>query len=148
MTYHDRCPAPASLRQRFGRTYRIAYDEAWKHERGKPWASEEEPFLQIILCRQGGHIYPHGDGLAFADKDGGQLGRKVAKLPGTTKLQDGDDGMNVGFPLEMFDQVARIVHPRRRRRGRPGSAEHLRAHWFKSAVPETARTGLGRVPSN
>lgn len=91
----------------FGQEFRIAYDSAHS-------GSADDPSLQIIPCSNG-HIYFHGgDKLAFASTGRGSIARRVADLPGATVEQEGDDGLNITFPLELFEQVAQIVEPHRR----------------------------------
>ncbi|MHB8971525.1 MAG: hypothetical protein ACYC3X_04520 [Pirellulaceae bacterium] len=55
-------------------------------------------------------------------------------MPFTTVTQDGDDGMNIVFPVEHFKTVAAIVKPRRRRRLSPEHKAKLlergRTQWF------------------
>lgn len=124
-------PSCPNLRHLYGARFKIAYDAAWQQERGKPWARQEEPWLQMIPCRAGGHICPWGpDLLAFCERVRSWTGTRVAEIPGTEVAQDGDDGRNITFPLSAFEQVAAIVHPRKRKRGNPGSAERLRQWRF------------------
>jgi hypothetical protein len=46
-------------------------------------------------------------------------------LPGVTVWQDGDDGVTVLFDVAEFSRVARILHPRRRRRTKPAAVRNL-----------------------
>jgi hypothetical protein len=54
--------------------------------------------------------------LAASTNSRGPTARKLAALPGTTLHQDGDDGVMVLFPIEMFPAVAALMHPKRRRK--------------------------------
>jgi len=45
-----------NLRERFGRRYRVEYEESYYAQHG-PRARIEDPWLQIIPCRAG-HVYP------------------------------------------------------------------------------------------
>ena len=111
-----------NLKDRFGGRYRVVYEESYFAEHGQT-ARADDPWLQVLLC-QHGHIYPHGGELlaAATDKRGG-IAKKLAALDCTTVVQDGSDGANVVFPVEHFDEVARIMKARKRRRLSP---EHRR----------------------
>jgi hypothetical protein len=103
-----------NLRERFGRRYRIAYEESYHVQYG-PHARVEDPWLQIIPCQRG-HIYPWGSSTLAASTNGrGPTARKLAALPFATVHQDGDDGVTVLFPMERFPEVAELMHPKRRR---------------------------------
>lgn len=96
-----------NLRERFGERFRIVFDEA--HTRG------DDPWLQVIPC-QHGHIYPHGgELLGIATNSRGPVARSLARMKGVRVVQDGDDGINAVFPVTMFDRVAALVEPYRRR---------------------------------
>jgi len=102
------------LRERFGDRYKVRYEESYYAERG-PHARGDDPWLQIIPCRRG-HIFPHGGELLAASTDAaGPAAKRLKALPGVKVHQDGSDGVTVLFPVERFDQVADIMHPRRRR---------------------------------
>jgi hypothetical protein len=107
-----------NLRERFGRRYRVEYEESYYAERG-PGARADDPWLQIIPCRAG-HIYPWGPAmLAASTSSRGSTARKLAALPGATLWQDGSDGMTILFPVERFPKVAALMHPKRRRQLSP-----------------------------
>jgi hypothetical protein len=53
--------------------------------------------------------------LAASTNSRGSTARKLAALPGVTLWQDGSDGVTVLFPVEMFPEVAALMHPKRRR---------------------------------
>lgn len=97
-----------NLRERFGERYRVTLEPP-----AKTW---HDPWYHLIVC-QHGHIYPHGgDLLGFASARRGPVANRVAALPYAQVTQDADDGMNITFPVEHFDEVAAIVKPRLRRR--------------------------------
>jgi hypothetical protein len=54
--------------------------------------------------------------LAAVTNKAGPTARKLAALPGVTLWQDGSDGVTVLFDLAQFAEVAKLMHPRRRRR--------------------------------
>jgi len=107
-------PTCINLRERFGKQFRIQYEESYRAERPE-FRREEEPWLQIIPC-QYGHLYPHGgELLGFASDKAGSIAKRVARLPFVTITQDGSDGINATFPVGHFCEVAAIVKPKRRR---------------------------------
>jgi len=104
-----------NLKERFGRRYRVVYEESYHAERGQH-AHTDDPWLQIIPCRLG-HIFPWGGStLAASTNTRGPTARKLAALDFTTVAQDGDDGLTVIFPVEHFAKVAKILRPHCRRR--------------------------------
>ena len=104
-----------NLKQRFGRQFRVAYEEGYYVEHGDH-ARAEDPWLQVLLCKHG-HIYPQGgDMLAASSDKRGPLAKALVGLDCTTVLQDGDDGVNVTFHVDHFDKIATLLQPRRRRR--------------------------------
>jgi hypothetical protein len=104
-----------NLKRRFGHRYRIESEESYNSEHGEHGRAED-PWLMIIPA-QHGHFYPHGgDTLGFATDRNGAVARRLRKLDFTEVLQDGDDGINIAFPVECFEEVASIVKPKRRRR--------------------------------
>lgn len=109
--------------------YQIDYDPA--HKRG------DDPWLQIIPCRYG-HIYPQGGKRLAVATNGRKIGMKIAKLAGVEVLQDGDDGMNIAFPVTTFPAVAAIVSPRRRRKPTPKERKRLAKMRDKALLKRTS----------
>jgi hypothetical protein len=78
---------------------------------------------------------------------------KIRRLPFVSVEQDGDDGVNATFHVDRFDEVARIMKPRRRRRLSPEQREacgrRLAKFRFQPArqAPQNnlERTQTGRV---
>lgn len=96
------------LKSMFGKRYRVRYEEPAS-------AHCQDVWYQIILCRYG-HIYQYGEGvLAYSSDRRGAMVNTLAAQHYAEVVQDGDDGMNVTFPLSEFDKVADIVRPRKRR---------------------------------
>jgi hypothetical protein len=96
------------LSERFGDVYRIGHDDAA--------GSRDAPWMMTMPCRRG-VIYPHGGDLLAVDVDGRPMtAKRVGALPGVMLHQDGDSEMTLLFPVDLFDAVAEIVLPRRRRR--------------------------------
>jgi hypothetical protein len=123
----DASEAPAAeldLDALFGDDYRLAYDSAYSAERGDRGRAPD-PLLRIVLCRHG-QIYIHGPGrLGVSTTRRGSAAAALAAVPGVEVLQEGDDGINVAFPPELFSQVAAIVKPRKRRRLSPEHRKRL-----------------------
>jgi hypothetical protein len=111
------CP---DLKQLYGDQYRLAHDPVarTRSERADPW-------LVTIPCRFG-TIYPHGRGHLAVELDyhPGKA-RQVAQIKGVQLSQDGDHEQTYVFPVELFDQVAAVVRPYRRRRVSPVSQANL-----------------------
>lgn len=107
-----------NLRTRFGTKYKVQYENSYAAEHGEN-ARVEDPWLMIVPCQRGHHIFPWDEStLAVSLDKAPKTARKLREL-GCEVVQDGDDGTTLTFPLERFDQVARIVKPRRRRRLSP-----------------------------
>src|SRR5262245_3919365 len=128
-------PCP-DLRALFGDRYRITWDEAARFERPYPldrkpsdWIegvpidpegpdevvrySHADPWLAQIPGRYG-TIYPHGMGKLAVEVNGHKnVAAALRKVPGLTMTQGGDDEFTFAFPVELFDQVAALVHPHR-----------------------------------
>jgi len=93
----------------FAPRYRRGWDESRNSNRDK------DPWMMQLMARKGrGHVYVHGVWtLAAATTQ--ILGRRIArKVPGAKILQNGDDGINVAFPPEQLDAVAKILRLRTR----------------------------------
>jgi len=104
-----------NLKRRFGHRYRMESEESYNSEHGEHGRAED-PWLMIIPA-QHRHFYPQGeDTLAFATDKSGSIAESLRKLDFAEILQDGDDGVNIAFPVERFEEVASIVKPKRRRR--------------------------------
>lgn len=103
-----------NLKKRFGKRYRIAHDEAYQAE-ASAFRSAEEVWLQIIPC-QNGHICPWGgDNLAACTRNSRYIAERLRRMPFVTIAQDGSDGVNAVFHVDLFEEVAAIMKPRRRR---------------------------------
>ena len=134
----DRC---IDLKCHFGDQYRVEYEESYIADRGDR-ARTEDPWLMIILC-QHGHIYPHGgDLLGISTNRKGPITEKVRNLPCTSLALDSDEGINATFHLNDFDQVAKIVKPRRRRRLSPEQRQKL----MESSIKTQFRSGTQSPP--
>lgn len=112
MTDRSACP---DLKALAAGKYRVKREESYHAEHGERGRSAD-PWLWYIPCLHG-HVFPFGPGLlgASTDRRGG-IAWRLAALPGCRVHQDGDDGLTVVFPEAMFEAVASILKPRRRRR--------------------------------
>jgi hypothetical protein len=106
-------PSCINLLARFGAVYRIAFDPAYDR-RNIPRRCLD-PWAMVMPCHYG-TIYPHGgDVLAIELDVHPVIARRLAALPGVTLYQDGHDEKTFHFPIDLFEQVAEIVRPKRRR---------------------------------
>jgi len=97
-----------NLRERFGRRYRTGFDDAA--------GNRDDPWMMTIPGRFG-TIYPHGRDRLAVEVDGHpRIAKQVAAIPGIVLHQDGDDEKTFVFPVDLFDQVAAIVEPKRVKR--------------------------------
>ena len=121
-----------NLKREFGNRYRVGYEESYYAEHGTD-ARKEDPWLVIIPCRNG-EIYPWGGrNLAAGTNRTGPVANKLKALPFTTVAQDGDDGANIVFDVMPFEEVTRIMKPRKRRRlsalEKETRVRRLREYW-------------------
>ena len=64
-----------------------------------------------------GTIYPYGRESLAVEVDGHpRIAKQVGSIPGIELHQDGDAEKTFVFPVNLFDQVAAIVEPRRVKR--------------------------------
>jgi len=138
-----------NLRERFGRRFKVVYEEAHRAEYG-PNARTEDPWLMILLCEHG-HVFPHGDDQLAAFTDGPVIAKKLARLVCCEVWQEGDQELTVLFDVADFDAVAQILKPRRRRRLTPAqrqaASERLKQFRFSAsharAIPGAVGALLG-----
>ncbi len=104
-----------NLKERFGRRFRVVYEESYRADRGHA-ARAEQPWLMIVPGRYG-HIFPHGGNLLAASVDGyAKVAGVLRRLPCCRIHQDGDAGeLTVVFDAADFAKVAKIIRARRRR---------------------------------
>ena len=121
-----------NLKREFGEEYHVQYEESYHSEYGSN-ARVEVPWLMIIPCRNG-QICPWGGrNLVACTNRLGPVANKLIALPFTKVVQEGGDGANMSFDLEHFDEIARIMKPRRRRRLSPDErvrrVQRLHEYW-------------------
>ena len=103
-----------NLSQQFGHRYKIDYDQSHFAQSGQN-TRREDPWYEIIPCRNG-HIYVHGEQLLGVSTDHpGVVANKLKKLRCTTLVQDGEDGANLTFHVDHFNEVAEIIKPKLKR---------------------------------
>jgi hypothetical protein len=80
--------------------------------------------MMTIPCRREVVIYPDGDGTLAVEVDGHPiLAKRLAAVSGVVLCHDGDREKTFLFPLGLFERVAELVQPRRRRRLSPEQRE-------------------------
>jgi hypothetical protein len=121
-----------NLREHFGAQFKIGYDPA-----AVTPGEKSDPWLMTMPCKYG-LIYPFAaDGRTLAlELDGHPAAlKKLLALPGVRIHQDGDRETTLLFDVSMFDRVAEVVRPRKRRRlpeaQRQACAERLAAFSFR-----------------
>ena len=79
------------------------YVKGWDESRV---GRERDPWLMTLVARKGrGHVYMHSEAMLGAATTR-KLGRRVAdEVTGSQIWQDGDDGINVIFPVASLDAV-------------------------------------------
>ena len=103
-----------NLRETFGKCWRISWDPAYD-PRHVP-KDNLDPWMMQIPCRGDITIYPHGDSKLTVECDyHPQIAGQLTCIPGVELSQDGDHEKTFVFDVSMFDEVAAIVKPRRRR---------------------------------
>ncbi|MGH7178454.1 MAG: hypothetical protein ACREJC_13835 [Tepidisphaeraceae bacterium] len=101
------------LVERFGTQYRITWDPAY--DPGHVARDKRDPWHAQIPCRYG-VIYPQGGDFLAAEVDNHRmLTKPLLAIKGVRLSQDGDHEKTFLFPVELFDQVAAILQPRRKR---------------------------------
>jgi hypothetical protein len=102
--------------------FRYRFEESYYAERPE-YRGDGRWFVEV-LCRYG-MIYPKGGSVLLAYASRGVKSR-IAELPGVTHHQYDDDAEVFRFSLELLDEVAAILKPRRKR-ATGASLEQLKA---------------------
>jgi hypothetical protein len=111
-------PTCINLRELFGERFRIGHDEA-----AATYAEKNDPWMMTILC-DNGVIYPHG-GSRLAAECYGPTARKLKAIAGVTVHQQGDREWCMLFDVSIFEQVAEVMKPRKRRHLSPERARAI-----------------------
>lgn len=105
---------PIDLRTLAAGRFRLGLDEAALIEPG----GKKDPWYQVIPCRYG-QIYPYSNTLLAVHSEGQGVRKKLAEISGLILQNWSDDGEAIFlFAPGLFDRVAEIVKPRRKRHGR------------------------------
>ena len=102
-----------NLAERFGKRFKVRFEESYAAER-PAFRAVEAPWLMVIPC-VGGEIYPQGGPRLAAFLRRGPRAEVLKRLACVQVKTLGDDGVTVTFDAADFDQVAAIMQPRRRR---------------------------------
>lgn len=140
-----------NLKERFGRRYRVEYEESYYAEHGDG-ARVEDPWLMIVPCRYG-HVFPWGGSTLAASVDGyPKVAGRLRRLRCCRVVQDGDFGeLTATFDVAEFPKVAKVMRPRRRRQISQQERERLRHIGFRVGSEShyerqfTARTGIPKA---
>src|SRR5262245_29845495 len=130
-----------NLLETFSGSYKVTFDEAYS-PRHVP-RDKLDPWMMTLPCERG-IIYPFGgDRLAVAVDDRTITAKAVAAIPGVTVHQDGDTEKTYTFPVSVFEQVAAVVKPRKRRHchltddQKQEAGERLKAYRFSRVVTQS-----------
>jgi hypothetical protein len=137
-----------NLRERYGDRYRIGHDPA-----AETWKEQQDPWMMTVLCQGGVVIYPvGGDDLAVEVDHHPGLARQLQDIPGVTSSQSGDHEQTFLFDLGLFDRVAAVVKPRKKRKC-PLSREQQREAGLRlveargKAKTQSDNSGLETLPT-
>lgn len=100
------------LKTEYRHVFRITYDESAEIV-GQ--TREERLWLCRIPARRG-HIFVQGVETLGAYCDRPRLFARLLAIPGVKVLQRGDTEINATFPRERIEDVAQLLHAKRRRR--------------------------------
>jgi hypothetical protein len=104
---------PIDLQKMFGGRFRIIYDPSYDVFHVPK--AKRDPWMMCIPC-QFGMIYPYSDVLLAAEVDyHPKTAKQLQALTGVALTQDGDYERTFTFSLAVFEQVAAILKPRKRR---------------------------------
>jgi hypothetical protein len=129
-----------NLKERFGRRFKVVYSESYYEERPE-FRSAEAVWLMQILCQHGTVDPWDEDHLMACTRRAGPITTAVKALPFVRVHQDGDDGANVVFPVERFDEVAALMKPRKRRH----LSDEAKAKAIQNLVPFPKRASVAVV---
>jgi len=141
-------PVPINLKDRYGDRFVVTHEESYYAEKPE-FRQQEEVWLQIIPCHKG-HLMPFDDShFAACTNHRGPTVNQLRVIPSAQMWQDGDDGVNVVFHIDHFEEVVQVMKPRKRRRLSPEARQALidrtAKYRFQPAVG-SQQTGLECVP--
>lgn len=114
-----------NLKSKFGSKYRITFDQSYEskgiHKKNL------DPWYMQIPCRSG-TIYPvGGNNLAVEIDYHNGIAKKISTIPGVICTQDGWKEKTYQFDVSLFDQVAELVTPKKKRKVTPMTEEQKTA---------------------
>jgi hypothetical protein len=138
---------PINLMQQFSQRYRIAFDPVYDPAH-RPKDSLD-PWMMEIPCERG-TIYPHGESdLAVMVDYRPITAKKLAEIPGVILAQDGDQEKTFVFPVGLFDAVAELVKPRRKRHmteaNKEAARQRMQARWDQGLTPTRSQDAPSHV---
>ena len=128
------CP---NLKTLAGSKYKVTYEESYQAQYSEH-ARREDPWLLILLCKNG-HICPWSKNhLAACTSKAGAIAKRLAALHCVQVVQDGADGINAVFQVEHLAEVLKLMRPRRRRtmtaEQKQQAAERLSKYQFSASA--------------
>lgn len=135
-----------NLEEIFGDRYRITWDPAYDpshvpHDKRDPW------MMQIPCEGKGVTIYPYGGTtLAVEVNRRPSIANKLTRMEGVKLHQDGSTETTFLFDVTLFEAVAAIVNPKRRRRVTPTQLAALLKHQRRFEVG-AQKSKLERAPT-
>ena len=109
----------------FGDRFRITFDRAYS-ARHVPRAKLDPWMMQLPCEGRGVTIYPHGGSMLAVEVDRRpSIVAKLRAIPGLKLHQDGDLEKTFLFDVGLFEQVAEVVKPRRKRQVTPHQLQAL-----------------------
>jgi len=138
-----------NLLEVFGNHYRITFDPAYS-ARGVPCGKLDCWMMQVPCQGRGVTIYPYGgNSLAVEVDRRPSIAAKLRGIEGLKLHQDGDNETTFLFDVALFEQVAEVVKPRRKRQVSDERRQELvsygRRYGFgaQKSTPERAQTLSG-----
>ena len=109
---------PNQPEERYGDRF-VATDEESYFKEKPEFRQQEEVWLQTIPCRNGLNLPPFDDSHFVAcTNHRGPIVNQLMAIPSARMWQDGDDGVNIIFDIDHFEEVVEVMKPRKRRHGR------------------------------
>lgn len=102
-----------NLKKEFGKQYKITYDPAFDSKGLR--VANLDPWMMQVSCQRG-VIYPFGGSTLAVELDGrGPTIKRLEALAGVQPYTRGDRDATFLFDISLFNAVASVVLPRRRR---------------------------------
>ncbi len=135
-----------NLFETFGDKYRITWDSAYDPNH-VPVGKRDPWMMQIPCAGRGVVIFPHGRTVLAIEVDRHPgIAAQLSAITGVRLHQCGDAERTFVFDVSLFDQVARIVRPRKRRTLTELQLQVLAKHAFQSR-DGAQKPNLERAPT-